>query len=334
MRRIFGAIVGLIILILIGAWLWLRGPDIPFEALEAKYAQADSHFVDLPGGYHAHYREDGDPGAPLLVLLHGFADSFTTWDSWVQQLKPQFHVISLDFPGHGLTRAPAGAELSGDKLADFVDAFAAKLKLPKFAVAGNSMGGGAAWELAVRHPDRVNTLILVDAAGFANDKPGKQPWGFVILRYRLGRTILSKIDNRPLIEQGLKADVYDKSLITPFVVDRFAEFQRAPGHREILMNVNMGARAASTAALLSSIKVPTLILWGESDPLIEPNAAKKFAAAISGSKLITYPEVGHLPQLEIPRRSAADAAEFLKANQAAAPRASSLPQPGRPQSSG
>ncbi len=77
-----------------------------------------------------------------------------------------------------------------------------------------------------------------------------------------------------------------------------------------------------------------MILWGESDPLIEPDAAKKFAAAISGSKLITYPQVGHLPQLEIPQRSAADVAEFLKANQAAAPRATSLPQPGRRQSAG
>jgi pimeloyl-ACP methyl ester carboxylesterase len=321
MRKMLGVILGLIVLILIGAWLWLRGPDIPYETLEAKYALADSHFIDLPGGYHAHYREDGDPNAPLLVLLHGFADSFTTWDGWVRELKPQFHIISLDFPGHGLTRAPAGIALSGDNLADFVDAFAAKLALPKFAVAGNSMGGGAAWELAVRHPDRVSALILVDAAGFANDKPGKQPLGFVILRYRLGRFVLSKIDNRPLIEQGLKADVYDKSLITPAIVDRFAEFQRAPGHREILMSVNMGPRAGSTAELLSSIKVPTLILWGESDPLIEPSAAKKFAAAISGSKLITYPEVGHLPQLEIARRSAADVAAFLKANQAAGPRA-------------
>jgi pimeloyl-ACP methyl ester carboxylesterase len=321
MRRILGVIFGLIILIFIGAWLWLRGPDIPFETLEAKYTEADSHFVDLPGDYHVHYRENGDPNAPLLVLLHGFADSFTTWDGWVRDLKPRFHIISLDFPGHGLTRAPAGSPLSGDKLADFVDAFAAKLKLPKFAVAGNSMGGGAAWELAVRHPDRVNALILVDAAGFANDKPGKQPWGFVILRYRLGRIVLSKIDNRPLIEQGLKADVYDKSLITPFIVDRFAEFQRAPGHREILMGVNMGGRAGSTAELLSTVKVPTLILWGESDPLIEPNAAKKFAAAIGGSKLITYPEVGHLPQLEIPQRSAADVAAFLKTIQAAGPSA-------------
>ena len=316
MRKAIGIILAILLIVIATAWFKLRGPDIPYETLEAKYAGAESHFVDLPGGYRAHYRENGDPALPTLVLLHGFADSFTTWEGWVRELAPQFHVISLDFPGHGLTRSQGGSSLSGDALADFVDAFAKVLALPKFAVAGNSMGGGAAWQLAVRHPERINALILVDAAGFANDKPpGDEPLGFKILRYRLGRTLLSKIDNRPLIDQGLKADVYDKALITPALVDRFAEFQRAPGHREILMGINLGggSRPVPTAQLLSGIKVPTLILWGESDPLIEPAAAKKFAAAIPGSKVITYPHVGHLPQLEIPRQSAADAAAFLKA---------------------
>jgi pimeloyl-ACP methyl ester carboxylesterase len=56
-----------------------------------------------------------------------------------------------------------------------------------------------------------------------------------------------------------------------------------------------------------------LILWGQSDPLIEPAAAGKFSAAIPGSKVIIYPNVGHLPQLEIPQRSAADVAAFLQA---------------------
>jgi pimeloyl-ACP methyl ester carboxylesterase len=314
MWKILGIILAILGLVILGAWLKLRGPDIPFQSLEAKYAGADSHFVDLPGGYHVHYRDDGDPNLPLLVLLHGFGDSFATWEGWVRELKTQFHIISVDFPGHGLTRAPQGSRLNGEGLADFVDAFAATLALPKFAVAGNSMGGGAAWQLAVRHPERINALILVDAAGFANDTPpGKVPLAFKILRYPIGRTVLSKIDNRPLIEEALKTDVYDKSLITPSLLDRFAEFQRAPGHRAILMSIDMGAPARPTADLVSSIKVPTLILWGESDPLIEPAAAKKFAAAIPGAKLITYPKVGHLPQIEIPQRSAADVAAFLKA---------------------
>jgi pimeloyl-ACP methyl ester carboxylesterase len=312
--KILGVLLAIVIAIIIGAWLKLRGPDIPYATLEAKYTDSASHFVDLPGGFHVHYRDEGDPSLPLLVLLHGFGDSFTSWEGWARELKSNFRIISLDFPGHGLTRAPPGTSLSGDGLADFVDAFAAKLALPKFAVAGNSMGGGVAWQLAVRHPGRINALILVDAAGFPNEKPpGEVPLAFKILQYPVGRAILRNIDNRPLIAEGLKTDVYDKSLITPFIVDRWAEFQRAPGHRAILMAVDFGSHTAATADLVSAIKVPTLILWGESDLLIEPAAARKFAAAIPGARLITYAHVGHLPQIEIPQRSAADVAAFLNA---------------------
>jgi pimeloyl-ACP methyl ester carboxylesterase len=100
------------------------------------------------------------------------------------------------------------------------------------------------------------------------------------------------------------------------LVDRWAEFQRAPGHRAILMALNPRAHTQATADLLSAIKAPTLILHGESDVLIEPASARKFAAAIPGAKLITYPHVGHLPQIEIPERSAADAAAFLEAHAA------------------
>lgn len=312
--KILGIIVGVLIVLSIAAWLTLRGPDIPYETLEEKYTNSASRFVDLPGGFHVHYQEDGDPGLPLLVLLHGFGDSYTSWEGWTRELKGKFHIISVDFPGHGLTRAPAGYELRADGLVDFVDAFARKLVLPKFAVAGNSMGGGVAWALAVRYPQRINALILVDAAGFPNEKPpAKVPLAFRILQYRLGRAFLRNIDNRPLIDEGLKTDVYDKSVITPALVDRWAEFQRAPGHRAILMSLNPREFAQASVEVLREINVPTLVLHGESDVLIEPGNARKFAAAIPGAKLILYPRVGHLPQIEIPQRSAADVAQFLPA---------------------
>jgi pimeloyl-ACP methyl ester carboxylesterase len=312
MLKALAVLFGVIIVVLAAAWLKLRGPDIPYAVLEAKYTDSASRFVDLPGGFHVHYQDAGDPSKPLLVLLHGFGDSFTTWEGWVHELRGKFHIISLDFPGHGLTRAPEGYQLAGDGLPDFVDAFAAKLALPKFAVAGNSMGGGVAWQLAVRHPDRIDALILMDAAGFPNEKPPAEiPLAFKLLQYPIGRAVLRNIDNRPLIDEGLKTDVYDKSLITPAIVDRWAEFQRAPGHRAILIGVDFQAQTRATADLLGTIKVPTLVLHGESDVLIEPASARKFTAAIPGAKLITYPHVGHLPQIEIPRRSAADVAAFL-----------------------
>ena len=307
-------ILGIIAVLLAAAWVKLRGPDIPYEALEAKYTNGASRFVDLPGGFHVHYQDDGDSRLPTVVLLHGFGDSYTSWEGWVQQLKTRFHLLSVDFPGHGLTRAPEGYSLSGDGLADFVDAFAAQLGLPKFAVAGNSMGGGVAWQLALRHPQRINALILVDAAGFPNEKPpAAVPLAFKILKYPLGRALLRNIDNRPLIDEGLKTDVFDKALITPALVDRWADFQRAPGHRAILMSVRMGSLMSASPEGLRGISVPTLILHGENDVLIEPASAGKFAAAIPGAKVLIYPNVGHLPQIEIPQRSSADVAEFLTA---------------------
>jgi pimeloyl-ACP methyl ester carboxylesterase len=309
-----GIILGIVVVLLAAAWAKLRGPDIPYEVLEAKYTNGASRFIDLPGGFHVHYQDDGDPALPTLVLLHGFGDSYTSWEGWVQQLKTRFHLLSVDFPGHGLTRAPQGYSLDGEGLADFVDAFAAQLNLPKFAVAGNSMGGGVAWQLALRHPQRIDALILVDAAGFPNEKPpASVPLAFKILKYPLGRALLRNIDNRPLIDEGLKTDVFDKALITPALVDRWADFQRAPGHRAILMSVRMGSLMSASPEALRGINVPTLILHGANDVLIEPASAAKFAAAIPGAKVFIYPHVGHLPQIEIPQRSAADVAEFLGA---------------------
>jgi pimeloyl-ACP methyl ester carboxylesterase len=175
------------------------------------------------------------------------------------------------------------------------------------------MGGGVAWQLAVRHPQRIDALILVDAAGFPNETPPAEvPLAFRILRYPIGRAFLRNIDNRFLIDAGLKTDVYDKAVITPAFVDRWAEFQRAPGHRAILMAVDPRAFSHASVEVLHDISVPTLILHGESDVLIELASARKFAAAIPGAKLVTYPHVGHLPQIEIPQRSAADVAKFLQ----------------------
>jgi pimeloyl-ACP methyl ester carboxylesterase len=295
------------------AWVKLRAPDIPYDLLEAKFADDDTRFVDLPGGLHVHYQEDGHASMPPLVLLHGFGDSYATWDGWVRELGGQFRIIRLDFPGHGLTRAPADYVLRGDALAEFVDAFAAKLDLPQFAVAGNGMGGSVAWQLALRHPDRISALFLLDAAGFPNQQsPATLPFAYRIARFRLGRALLRNIDNGPLIEDLLKADVYDKSVITPPLVGRWAEFQRAPGHRAILMSVDPTTLNSASAPILLYLQAPTLVVTGESDVVVEAASARKLAAAIPGAKLIVYPHVGHLPQIEIPQRSAADAAAFLQ----------------------
>lgn len=297
----------------VGTFLWLRAPDLPAADLEARFATPEDHYLDLGDGLRLHYRDQGPPGrpdAPVLVLLHGYGDAYSTWEGWAAELRAGHRVISLDLPGHGLTAAPQGTVLEREALARLVLQFAEALKLPPFVLAGNSMGGGVAWQAALLAPTSLRGLVLVDAAGWP--MPASTPsLAFRILAHPWGRAVLERIDNRPLIRQGLTAQVGNKALITDELVDRWALYQRYPGHRPILMSAAPGANGEVTAQRLASLHLPALVLHGEIDPILPLEHSRRFAAAIAGAELIVYPGVGHLPQREIPQRSAADVAAFV-----------------------
>ncbi len=158
---VLAALLGLLLLALLAAWLWLRAPDLPAADLEARHSGPQDHFIELAGGLRLHYRDQGEPQAPVLLLLHGYGDSYASWEAWAQLLQPGYRVISLDLPGHGLTAAPSDYRLDADALAALVRDFAQALKLPPYVVAGNSMGGGVAWKLALLAPEQLRGLVLV-----------------------------------------------------------------------------------------------------------------------------------------------------------------------------
>jgi pimeloyl-ACP methyl ester carboxylesterase len=302
-------------LLLIGAttaWLLLRAPDLPASEIESRLVDANDHFLELRPGLH--YREEGAADKPVVLLLHGYGDSYATWAGWGRVLAPDYRVISLDLPGHGLTAAPADFVLDARAFSQIVIDFADRLQLPPFVLAGNSMGGGIAWKVALTAPQKLRGLVLAAAAGWPNEAVtgGSSPsLAFRILQHPLGRELLARIDNRPLIKQGLTAQVHDKSLITDALIDRWALYQRYPGHRPILMSAAPTNQLTVTAEQLAGLKVPTLVLHGDYDPLIPVEHSRRFAAAIPGAKLIVYPDVGHLIQREIPERSARDTAAFI-----------------------
>lgn len=304
-------LVGLLFLTLLVAWLALRGPDIPAGELRSRFGGPDDHYLPL-GEITLHYRDEGPQTAPALVLVHGYGDSFTAWEKWVPLLKDRYRLIQVDMPGHGLTEAPATTALNAEGYADLLDELAATLQLPPFAVVGNSMGGAVAWQLALRHPQRLNALILLDAAGWPSPSLAQSPsLAFRILQHPIGRWALEHIDNRPLIEQGLRAQVHDQNVITTAQIDRWAAFQRLPGHRPILMSARPGAHLLATPEALARIGVPTLVIHGQSDTLIPVASSQGFAGAIPGARLIVYPDSGHLPQWEVPEKSARDVDAFL-----------------------
>lgn len=291
--------------------------DIPYATLKAKYATPASRFVTLPDGVTVHYRDQGRADAPPIVMVHGFAANLDAWEPWVARLGNEHRIITLDLPAHGLTTVPAGYQVSTEGQVEVVDQLTRVLHADRFVLAGNSMGGGVAWNYALAHPERVAALILVDSAGMprapkAGEKKREgQPAIFVIMRNPIGRAILRKVDPAPLAKKGLKQAYVDETLVTPALVDRYVELARAPGHRDLLLNGQARPRKPVTAATFQAIHAPTLVMHGEADTVIPVEAGKALAAAIPGAKLILYPGVGHVPMEQIPDRSAADLRAFL-----------------------
>lgn len=317
--KLLGKIVlwlfAIVVIALVVAWFAMRRADIPYAALEAKYGNAESQYLDLGDGVRARVRDQGNPNGPVLVMVHGFSASLHTWEPWVQRLGADYRIITIDLPGHGLTRAPDGWSPSIEAFADYVNAVTDQLGVGKFTLIGNSMGGNTAWVYALKYPQKLDGLVLVDAGGWPRSEDAEPPLVFKILANPVGRAVLGKLDSTPMVRNGLRAAFEPQpDLAEDAMVTRYAELGRAPGHRDIIMALSSdrGRYSIATNEKLAAIKTPTLIMHGDTDKLIPVGDARKFAHAIPGSTLIVYEKVGHIPMEQIADRSAADLKAWLE----------------------
>jgi pimeloyl-ACP methyl ester carboxylesterase len=288
-----------------------------------KYGGPPSQFVDLPSGAKAHYRDQGNAQGPALVLLHGSNASLHTWEPWAKILGDGFRVVTVDLPGHGLTIAKADDDYTSASMAAFVDEFTTTLGVARFAVAGNSMGGAVAGRVAMQYPARVSHLILVDSGGVVPPDMPDPPAFFFLVRTPVVREFLRLIPTRPVTEATLKASFFDPALVTPEMVDRYWELNRGPGIREATrkrfrmpleywQNEDKFFREN-----LPKLAIPTLVMWGRQDKLIPVSTVELLKGLIPGAQAAVYDNVGHIPQEEVPERSAADVRALLSAGAAA-----------------
>ena len=293
------------------AALWRK--DIPLGTLEARYGIATSRFVAMPDGLRLHYLDAGPRDGPVLLLVHGYSASSFDWMPWIEHLARRHRVIAIDLPGHGLTAAKPGAVFTVDGLIAIVAALVAALHLPRFLLVGHSMGGQVAWHYALDHAARIAGLVLVGATGWADERPGPPPLVFRLLASAPGRWALRHLNLAPLVRRGLRNAVTDAALVTPALVRRTTDLVLGAGHRRILTELQVRGGDASRLSGLAAVAVPTLIMAGEADRLVPLDHARRFAAAIPGASLVTYPGIGHMPMQEIPERSAADLEAWIAA---------------------
>lgn len=280
--------------------------DIAPAELEQRYAGASSQFAEL-GGLRLHYRDQGS--GPALLLLHGTASSLHTWDGWAAELAADFRVLRLDLPGFGLTGPAVDHDYRTERYVEHLVAFLDHLGVQRVHLAGNSLGGLIAWRFAAAHPQRVDRLVLIDAAGFP---PPQRRNIFDVGRTPGVRQMATRVTPRFLFSNALEEIYADPSKVTDELIDRY-----------YLLTLRRGNRAALVARLsepglvypdrLREIKTPTLVMWGRQDPWLPVEHAEKFASYLPEAEVLIYDDAGHLPMEELPRRSAADARRFLLA---------------------
>lgn len=300
--------------LLAGALLFLRTPDTDPAAMEAKYTNEHSRLAEGPNGLRVHYRDQGNPDGVPIVLLHGNSASLHTWEPLVARLGGKYRIITLTLPGHGLTGPNAGHDYTAAGMAEAVDLVTDELRLDRFVLGGNSMGGWISWRYALAHPEKIEALMLLDSAGMPlreGEEPPPLNIGFRLLGNPIGRFLLQHFTPRAAIERSMLESVSVKSVVTHEAVDRYWELLRLPGNRKAAAKRWIVDREAEYADRISDVAAPTLIIWGAEDQLIYASAAQTFDERLPNAEVIIYDGVGHLPMEEASDRTAADIDAFL-----------------------
>ncbi len=254
-------------------------------------------------------QDSGPRDAPAILLLHGFGASLQAWDDWTPALEKNLRVLRIDIPGFGLSGPAVNQDYSDAADVARVIALLDQLGVQQVIIAGHSMGGRIAWNLAAAHPERVSKLVLLAPDGFPDpnaksDKTYEVPALLGLLPYSLPQWALRMGGVAPAFADG--------SQLTPQMMQRYHDMMLAPGVRTALLERMRQTRNSDPVSRLQSIKVPTLLLWGEKDAFIPVSNAQDYLKAMPQAKLVTLPGVGHVLHEEAPQVSVQLVTEFLR----------------------
>jgi pimeloyl-ACP methyl ester carboxylesterase len=314
LAKVIGGIVAFIFILL----FIVCESDRPVEELIPLYTNQDSKFMPILG-MKVHYRDEGvQTDSVPLILLHGMSSSLNTWDSVAMSLKAERRVISLDLPGFGLTGPSPENAYNFPYYSKFIDSFTTRLKIKRFILVGNSMGGAISWNYALHNPKGLAKMVLIDAAGYPK-KGESGSLGFKIASTPVINNLLLYATPKFLVRKSLETVYYDPARVTDAQVERFHDVAIREGNRAAALQIFKGSFTGSSKRFLNSdvpkikdIKTPTLILWGDKDNLIGVNNVDNFLRDIQGSRAEIYKNVGHVPMEEIPGKVAESIQKFVR----------------------
>jgi len=268
-------------------------------------------------GLRIHCLLAGSDGPPLLLLHGGGIDPASfSYKHAIGPLAREHRVFAPDWPGYGESEGPDAGYTMGF-YTGFLSRLLESLALERASLVGLSLGGGAALGFALRSPERVDKLVLVDSYGLGGDVP----WGrlgyllvhapfiedvtYAILRRSrrmVRRSLYGIVHDRGVVSEGMVEEAY-RLVNQPRAGRAFASFQRN--------EVGWGGLRTNYADRLQEISAPTLIVHGAHDAGVPVSRARKAQQLIAGSELRVLPECGHWPLRERPEEFNRIVGEFL-----------------------
>lgn len=300
----------LILLVAIPVYIVFLRKDLILnkELVKKEFTTPASKFLKWKGG-DVHYTDDG-AGIPVL-MIHGFGGSFRDFRILDSLIRDHYRVIRVDLPGFGLSDFPKLAEKDpnyNEMYTEFFNFFMDTLHLDSMYVCGNSMGGMAAWELAVQHPDKVKKLVLFDAAGYDMKNVVKVAAG--IFQFGFLRSFASRGLPESFVKSGFEICFANKSLVTDQMAQAHADLLNRDGNLSSMFDLATTTHFLDTLEI-KKISCPTLIVWGKEDKIVPVNHAYRYGRDIKNSKVVIYSPCGHVPMIECPEKTKEDVEKFF-----------------------
>ncbi len=303
--RILGVLV-VSIAVITGVYFLFPGLIVNADkAFELWRADLKVHDVDV-ASHRIHYVDSGGDGR-VVLMIHGFAADYFSWPRMARYMKDGYRVIAPDLPGFGQSSRIRTASYDIPHQADRMRGFLDKLGVKKVDIVGNSMGGWIAADFAARYPDRVRTLTLIDTGGITAPHPSR-----FMKAVEKGKNPLIA-HNREQFDQLLKLVFYHQPFIPGPLKGYFA--QQAIRHADFNEKVfkDLTDHYLALEPLLPQLKMPTLIMWGRHDEILDPSSVQVLTAGLPNATVRWF-DTGHAPMLEQPKATADALKAFLQAN--------------------
>jgi pimeloyl-ACP methyl ester carboxylesterase len=273
-------------------------------------------------GHRVRFHSSGD--GPLLVLLHGIASTADTWAPVATGLAASHTVLAPDLLGHGSSAKPRGDYSLGAYASGVRDLITA-LGHERATVVGHSLGGGIAMQFAYQFPERVERLVLISSGGLGREvhpilRASTLPGSEIVLAL-LGRRWLRTTGGAvgaTLGRLGLRAGEDLAGVAAGIASLGDADARGAFVHTARAAIDPGGQRVSATDRLYLAAHLPTLIVWGERDPIIPAAHGEAAHAAIPGSRLEIFAGAGHFPHREQPVRFVSLVEDFMRSTEPAA----------------